>query len=435
MCRGQCYDGASVMTGIRNGVSTNITKEESRAVFTHCYGHSLNLAINDIVKNCRLMKSTMDVVTEISKLIKKSPKRDAMFQKLKQSLSPDTTGFRVLCPTRWTVRASSLQSVIDNYEVLLGVWEESLQSALDSEMRSRIIGVEFQMQKFEFLFGVLLGALLLSHSDNLSKSLQHKSMSAAEGQQVARLTLEVLKKLRTSDNFQLFFAKVTSYQKKFLLEDPSLPRKRHAPARIEVGSSSGYFPSTVEDHYRAIYYEALDLIVEGITNRFDQRGYGIFKNLEEVILKVCKNQPFEEELEFICNFYKDDIDKAQLQCQLPMLYGLIKHTMESPDCNREMSILFVVKALSGLSCAQRVAFSQVFVIVRLLLVLPATNATSERSFSALRRVKTYLRSTMTQMRLNNLLILHTYKDETDSLDLPAVGNEFVSAKAHFFGTF
>ena len=78
MCRGQCYDGASVMTGVKGGVSTLITKEEKRAVFTHC-GHSLNLAMNDTVKRSKLMKSALDVVTEISKLIKKSHKRDAMF--------------------------------------------------------------------------------------------------------------------------------------------------------------------------------------------------------------------------------------------------------------------------------------------------------------------------------------------------------------------
>ena len=70
--------------------------------------------MNDIVKRSKLMKSALDVVMEISKLILKSPKRDAIFQKLKDSISHDTPGFRVLCPTRWTVKASSLQSIIYN---------------------------------------------------------------------------------------------------------------------------------------------------------------------------------------------------------------------------------------------------------------------------------------------------------------------------------
>lgn len=75
-------------------------------------------------------------------------------------------------------------------------------------------------------------------------------------------------------------------------------------------------------------------------------------------------------------------------------------------------------------------FSEIAIIVRLILVMPATNAVSERSFSNLRRLKTYLRSRMSQERLNSLMILHTYKEETDKLDLVAVANEFVQKKEY-----
>ena len=142
MCRGQCYDGASVMSGIKNGVAKCISDKEPRAVFTHCYGHALNLAVGDTVKGSKIMKSSLETVHEISKLIKKSPKSHALFEKLKQELASETIGVRVLCPTRWTVRAASLQSILDNYEVLLTVWEESQESPLDSETRARIVGVE-----------------------------------------------------------------------------------------------------------------------------------------------------------------------------------------------------------------------------------------------------------------------------------------------------
>ncbi len=42
-CRGQCYDGASTMSGAKKGVATVIANKETRAIFTHCYGHALNL--------------------------------------------------------------------------------------------------------------------------------------------------------------------------------------------------------------------------------------------------------------------------------------------------------------------------------------------------------------------------------------------------------
>ena len=84
--RGQCYDGASSMSGIRGGVATKIQKEEPRAVYMHCYGHALNLACSDAVKKCKLMRDAMDTAYELIKLIKKSPRRDAAFQKLKEKL-------------------------------------------------------------------------------------------------------------------------------------------------------------------------------------------------------------------------------------------------------------------------------------------------------------------------------------------------------------
>ncbi len=48
--QGQCYDGASNMSGIRNGVAKQILDKQPNAFFTHCYGHSLNLAVSDTVK-------------------------------------------------------------------------------------------------------------------------------------------------------------------------------------------------------------------------------------------------------------------------------------------------------------------------------------------------------------------------------------------------
>jgi len=62
--------------------------------------------------------------------------------------------------------------------------------------------------------------------------------------------------------------------------------------------------------------------------------------------------------------------------------------------------------------------------------MPATNAVSECSASALRQIKTYLRSTMHQDRLNHLMILHFNKEETDKLQLEQCVNEFIALNSH-----
>jgi len=155
-CRNQCYDGASNKSGSKKGVATQIADKEPRAIYTHCYGHALNLAVGDTVRQSKTMRDALDTTHEISKLLKLSPKRDGLFERIKQELAPETPGFRTLCPTRWTVRAASLHSVINNYTVLQELWDECETS--DFEIRARIIGVASQMLTFDYLFGVMLAA-------------------------------------------------------------------------------------------------------------------------------------------------------------------------------------------------------------------------------------------------------------------------------------
>lgn len=96
--QGQCYDGAAAMSARRNGVATPLLKEELRALFTHCYGHSLNLACTDVIEKTVLMRNALDVVQEITKLIKNSSQRNALLQKLKVEVSARLIGLCMLVP-------------------------------------------------------------------------------------------------------------------------------------------------------------------------------------------------------------------------------------------------------------------------------------------------------------------------------------------------
>lgn len=80
-------------------------------------------------------------------------------------------------------------------------------------------------------------------------------------------------------------------------------------------------------------------------------------------------------------------------------------------------------------------YSEIAVLIELFFVMPAINATSERMFSTLRRIKSYLRSTMPQVRLSNLMILRVYQEETEKLDLRDVGNEYVGKNEHRLSVF
>ena len=104
-------------------------KRKGAELFIHIVMVMLNLACSDAVKSSTVLRDVLDVTREITKLIKESTRREATFRNLKESQNLETSspGIRVLCPKRWTVTADALQSVILNYKVLLGVWEESME--------------------------------------------------------------------------------------------------------------------------------------------------------------------------------------------------------------------------------------------------------------------------------------------------------------------
>ena len=78
----------------------------------------MNLATQDALRGVKIMGDTLDTVYEITKLIKKSPKRKTIFKKVKEDVTTGSPGIRILCPTRWTVRAEALSSISENYEAL-----------------------------------------------------------------------------------------------------------------------------------------------------------------------------------------------------------------------------------------------------------------------------------------------------------------------------
>ena len=76
LSRDHIYDGASNKVGKKSGVAIQISKIQPKALLTHCYGHSLSLAVKDLTSNCKILDDTMGTVGEITVLIKYSPKRE-----------------------------------------------------------------------------------------------------------------------------------------------------------------------------------------------------------------------------------------------------------------------------------------------------------------------------------------------------------------------
>ena len=145
-------------------------------------------------------------------------------------------------------------------------------------------------------------------------------------------------------------------------------------------------------------------------------------------MNAANQKDYSIELSEVVSFYKDDINLYDLQGQLQ----IFATSINAQSDNKPFTLQDTLTYLRSLSSVQRDFFSQVLLLALLILLIPATNAVSERSFSTMRRIKGYLRSTMLQP------ILNIDKEQLDDVDLSSIANEFVCGsehRMHVFGKF
>ena len=138
-------------------------------------------------------------------------------------------------------------------------------------------------------------------------------------------------------------------------------------------------------YYCQSYFEALDLVGNCIEDRFDQPDFHSYRQLEELLTRTIRGENTQESFDFVAEFYCDDFDSFQLQLHLDIPQAAFPSQLKSP------ALYFhdVRKYIKSLSEAEHSLISEVATLLKLILVLPSTNAISERPFSAMKRLKMY----------------------------------------------
>ena len=109
----------------------------------------------------------------------------------------------------------------------------------------------------------------------------------------------------------------------------------------------------------------------------------------------------------------------------------MKEIFKDTKCRTVKEVVTVLEAKR--SCTE--LLGEVDKLVCLFLVIPGSSSTAERSFSTTRRLKTYLRTTMTATRLNSVVLLHAQRDYTDELSPENIVTDFVNSNAQKKTTF
>jgi len=187
-----------------------------------------------------------------------------------------------------------------------------------------------------------------------------------------------------------------------------VPLARRPPARF-CGPGEVFQTKSVCEYFRIEYLKLIDVTIQQLSDRLiDCPGLLRYCELETMLL----TRNLDEEVKQLCPELA--CDGRSFQTQLDMFHSLpgMTTTETAPTLNACCDVL------KNMVPAMRAMFPHVEALIRLLLVNPASSATAERSFSSLRRLKTYLRSTCGQRRLNNLAICHVHKHIIDGVNVP-----------------
>ncbi len=409
MCRGQAYDGAANMQGKRTGLATRVSSEQPAALPVHCCAHSLNLCLQDAGRKLVCLRDALEISKEIGNLIRLSPKRLHLFS---SNLQASSTGvaLKPLCPTRWTARTAAIDAILKDYTLLMETLEE-VHATTDDEYGLKAAGYLQSLEKFTTLFGLRLAHTLFCAAEQVSFALQKKNISLQDALSAVDAAKAYYDRLRSEEEFNRFYDMTVELAQQHAIGQPELPRYRRRPSRFEDGSAPHEY-TTAKAYYRHTYFEACDLLRAELDERFDRQRLPPVLAMEQLLLKAANGDEYQTELAMLAeSCYENDVDWSDLKRHLPLLQDVVKKG--TPSVKKVTSIHTVCEAMNSNGIFKDM-LPTVHELLRLYITVPITSATSERTFSALRRLLTYLRSSMTEKRLNNCLLLHIHKDVTDS---------------------
>ncbi|XP_071739442.1 uncharacterized protein [Rutidosis leptorrhynchoides] len=208
--------------------------------------------------------------------------------------------------------------------------------------------------------------------------------------------------------------------------DPVFPQKRVIRRKKQFDESSrdhGVLLSTEESFKVNNFLYIVDQAIASLSTRFKQYeeyeevfgflfAYDKLKFIDDDDLKLCCIR-LEDALKYNG---KLDIDANELYEELKLLKKFLPGETMGPA-----GILENVKKID--------CFPNVIIAYRVLLTIPITVASAERSFSKLKLLKNYLRSTMSQERLNELALISIENNILKSIDYKELINEFASKNA------
>ena len=409
-CVAQASDGASVMSGKDNGVQQLFRKEvDNPCVFVHCYAHRLNLVLSVSAAEVDLAKEFFDMVRKIISFINSSSKRKAVFSdmQLNDSTKPRVIHLPDLCEHKWNFRERAVSAIRSRYSHAV----ETLVELAKNGKKYERFDAECHLARLTKPTNVCLLIIMsdvFSQLAALSNVLQAESCDLASALQLAATHLELLREKRSAAHFDKLWVNVLQIAQNSKI-DMSLPSKRNITKsstlrNFTTESTLGHqsmeantdkTPASLQDHYRiTCFLPVVDRLINEMERRFgDDTTMPLLRAISACHPNSGTFLDFEV-LRPLIDAYQLD-PTGSLASQIDVCKLLLKQT----DKPRNIPDLISKLIPAG-------SFPDLRQLLQLALTVPIANVAAERSFSSMRKIRTYVRSTMLESRLSGIAVLN-----------------------------
>jgi hypothetical protein len=394
LLRGQGYDGAANMAGIYNGVHKKIQNDYPLAIYVHCASHTLNLAVS---RACEVqeIRNCLGVI-EKCYVFFNTPKRQAVLNDVieKSELQPQIKTLKRLCVTRWIARYDAVRDfmqlvdfVIESLDII-STWKDSCEANT----------LKWAILNTEFCVAMHVLASVFAYTSPLCKELQKQDMDLKELISLSMICLSELQLMRKNAeeefNSIFNFVKAVAYDIGIDLKLPRIcarqVKRNNAPSLCFSSDSVDLDLFTqIENHFRVnLYIPFIDFFISELKERF-QKHELLFEGFQ-CLFKPTLDAECKKQLSRLVEFYAIDIqaDSDDVFVELK----LWRKEIEKRGDNGALK-----SAIRGLDACDGILYPSVNRLLTILCTLPVTTCTPERSFSTLKRIKTYLRNTTGQV--------------------------------------
>ncbi|KAL4119702.1 hypothetical protein QTP88_012490 [Uroleucon formosanum] len=353
------YDGCATMVGKINGVQT-ILREK--------YPH----VVNDL--NCvPEIHNTISTVKDIINFFRESVLRRKCISNIP-----------AFCETRWSQKYRSISIFKENFEIIVHALDK-----LSKDGNTATRKVAFQLSavanKSIFIMSVILIAKYPKLLEPVVNALQSKYLDLLKCSNFIKKIVVIVKDHREHADTEiqelLTAANITPENIGAEINLPRIVKQQQHRSNPPALNSAGFWK-------RSLLIPYLDSFKSSLERRFSDENLPAFSLLllHPSNMLGMNTKEFKLKINNFANYYQI----KDLESEAELWYNICKEKKLAKS------------KLSDMEMTLHISLAQ-----------PCTTSTIERSFSTLRRVKTWLGSTMTENRLNGLCILSVYKKLLD----------------------